>query len=238
VLTILFASLNAAPPHVEDASETNVTEETADMVQETTTAAAAESTEAEVSTEAPVTSTTTIKPVELLSGKERYALIGHLGNVDLKKVDKLILTPRQQLAISQEIELLGLGLPPFHDPNAWERLTKEEQILFNEKYLALSPDLQEFAKTQFLSSPEDILIHAFRMFINLDLATLSQVLQRETQSLQQPEDTPSTAAEFKQAEVRRLKARRRLVELPRSKSRAAGQEKGRRRINIDPRRNN
>merc|ERR1712098_933060 len=116
---------------------------------------------------------------ELLSGKERFSLIGHLGEVDLKKVDKLILTPRQQIALTQELELLKLGLPSFHDPTPWERLTQKEQLNFNKKYLALSPELQDFAKNQFVSASDDILLHAFRMFNKLDLELLTKVLQRE-----------------------------------------------------------
>merc|ERR1712193_161301 len=57
--------------------------------------------------------------------------------------------------------------------------TQKEQLNFNEKYLALSPELQEFAKNQFVSASDDILLHAFRMFNKLDLELLTKVLQRE-----------------------------------------------------------
>ena len=51
-----------------------------------------------------------------LSGTERKALISHLSEYDLRTVDPLVLTPRQQLAILQELEHQKLGLPPFTDP--------------------------------------------------------------------------------------------------------------------------
>jgi len=194
VATLFLKTFNAAPPLVEDETEKpTIVEE--DIEEQTTTTTTA-SIETPTSTSAPAPAPVpTRKPVELLSGKERFALIGHLGTVDLKKVDKLILTPRQQIAISQEIELHELGLPAFHDPNPWERLTKEEQLAFNENYLSLSPELQEFAKSQFVSSPDDILSNAFHMFINLDLETLSQVLRREADILQGDEDATETLSQ-------------------------------------------
>merc|ERR1712018_820038 len=44
-----------------------------------------------------------------IPAKERESLISHLGNVDLTNVDKLVLTPRQRLAIEQELEYQQLG---------------------------------------------------------------------------------------------------------------------------------
>merc|ERR1711997_664613 len=62
------------------------------------------------------TTTTPPPPPPRLSGKEREALIGHLGNIDLRNTDTLVLTPRQRLAISQELEYQQLGLSSFTDP--------------------------------------------------------------------------------------------------------------------------
>merc|ERR1712149_20304 len=173
VASVFLSTLGAAPPPIG-------------KLQEDTTSEPQEEIEDDIiTTVAPDTITNAPAPLpkpsvpELLSGKERLSLIGHLGEVDLKKVDKLILTPRQQLALTQELELLKLGLPSFHDPTPWERLTQKEQLNFNEKYLALSPELQEFAKNQFVSASDDILLHAFRMFNKLDLELLTKVLQRE-----------------------------------------------------------
>merc|ERR1712112_417339 len=173
VASVFLSTLGAAPPPLE-------------KLQEDTTSKPQEDIEDDlITTVAPDTITKAPAPLpepsvpEPLSGKERFSLIGHLGEVDLKKVDKLILTPRQQIALTQELELLKLGLPSFHDPTPWERLTEKEQLNFNEKYLALSPELQEFAKNQFVSASDDILMHAFRMFNKLDLELLTKVLQRE-----------------------------------------------------------
>merc|ERR1712142_505766 len=57
----------------------------------------------------PPTTTTPPPPPPRLSGKEREALIAHLGNIDLTQTDKLVLTPRQRLAIAQELEYQQLG---------------------------------------------------------------------------------------------------------------------------------
>merc|ERR1711983_630014 len=113
-----------------------------------------------LTTVAPVTTTTeptttTAPPPPRLSGKEREALIAHLGNIDLTQTDKLVLTPRQRLAIAQELEYQQLGLQPFTDPTPWQRLSREQQAAFNEKYLALRPDLQEYSKVQFTSLSEE-----------------------------------------------------------------------------------
>merc|ERR1712218_370454 len=113
------------------------------------------------------------------SGKEREALIGHLGNIDLRNTDTLVLTPRQRLAISQELEYQQLGLASFSDPTPWQRLSRDQQEEFNKKYLALSPQLQDFSKSQFTSLPEDRQEHAFNMFLQLDLETLSAVISNE-----------------------------------------------------------
>jgi len=129
----------------------------------------------------PLPKAATIEPVveRLLSGKERQALLSPLGEVDLRRVDKLILTPVQQLAITQELELLDLGLAPFSDPTTWERLGREKQVAFNEKYLALEPSLQEFSREQFLSASPNTLSHALNMFISLPMDTLTQILKEE-----------------------------------------------------------
>merc|ERR1712218_453555 len=71
------------------------------------------------------------------------------------------------------------GLASFSDPTPWQRLSRDQQEEFNRKYLALSPQLQDFSKSQFTSLPEDRQEHAFNMFLQLDLETLSQVISNE-----------------------------------------------------------
>jgi len=134
-------------------------------------------------TAAPTTPEPTKPP--RLSGKERESLISHLGNVDLTNVDKLVLTPTQRLAIAQELEYQELGLAPFTDPTPWQRLTREQQTEFNEKYLALRSDLQEYSRNQFLSLQEDKQAHAYRAFLSLDKETLSRVIERELKEEQE-----------------------------------------------------
>merc|ERR1711937_888335 len=116
----------------------------------------------DVTTVAPTTtapSTSSPTPPEpttapRIAARERESLISHLGNVDLTNVDKLVLTPRQRLAIAQELEYQQLGLAPYTDPTPWQRLSREQQEEFNRKYLALRSDLQEYSRNQFLSLPE------------------------------------------------------------------------------------
>merc|ERR1712106_574283 len=120
-----------------------------------------------------------------LSGKERKALISHLSKDKLGNVDQLVLTPRQKVAILQELEHQKLGLPPFTDPTPWQRLTREQQLKFNTKYLGLSLELQEYSRNQFLSLPDDRQAHAYGVFLSADLQTLSHAIEQEQQVLQQ-----------------------------------------------------
>ena len=69
-------------------------------------------------------------------------MLERLGPVDINDLERLDLTARQRLAISQELEYQQLGLPPFSDPSPWQRLSRDQQIEFNKKYLALPRDLQ------------------------------------------------------------------------------------------------
>ena len=132
-----------------------------------------------------------------LSGKERESLISYLGNVDLTNIEKLVLTPRQKLAITQELEYQQLGLAPFTDPTPWQRLTREQQQEFNRKYLALRSDLQEYSRTQFLSLPEDRQAHAYGAFLSLDLETLIEVIESEVEKEQESIENQRLAEEKK-----------------------------------------
>merc|ERR1711970_1193323 len=127
----------------------------------------------------PPPTTTTPPPPPRLSGKEREALIAHLGTIDLTQTDKLVLTPRLRLASAQELEYQQLGLQPFTDPTPWQRLSRQQQAAFNEKYLQLRPDLQEYSKSQFTSLSEERQEHAFNMFLSLDINTLTEVIEGE-----------------------------------------------------------
>jgi len=139
-------------------------------------------------TVSPITTTTDISepatthpppPEPRLSGKERQSLIAHLTDVDLTTIEKLVLSPRQKAALTQELEYKRLGLPAFSDPTPWQRLNRDEQQQFNEKYLALRSDLREYSKVQFTSLPEEMQEHAYKMFLHLDIDTLTQVINRE-----------------------------------------------------------
>merc|ERR1712106_265848 len=138
------------------------------------------------------------QPTPNLSARERKALISHLSEYDIKNIDPLILTPRQRLAILQELEHQKLGLPPFTDPTPWQRLSREQQVEFNKKYLSLRKDLQEFSRNQFLSLPEDRQAHAYQAFLSVDIQTLAQVIQRELEreqeALRQEQQTLSSLA--------------------------------------------
>ena len=184
----------------------------------------------------PETTTTTTTPPPppptkppRLSGKAREALIAHLGNIDLRNTDKLVLTPRQRQAIAEELEYQQLGLQPFTDPTPWQRLSRAEQTAFNEKFLSLPRHLQEYAKTQFTSLPDDRQSHAFQMFLTLDLETLSQVIDNELQREREAAEAARIAQEQAAEDARRqqLEAQRRqqqrqqLFEQPRAQQQSS-----------------
>merc|ERR1712106_376563 len=161
-------------------------------------------------TEAPsmnIIVTTEPPPVQTtpdLSGKERKALISHLSKDNLGNVDQLVLTYLQKVAILQELEHQKLGLPPFTDPTPWQRLTREQQLQFNTKYLGLSLELQEYSRNQFLSLPDDRQAHAYAVFPSTDLQTLSHAIEqeliREQQVLQQDSEPQRIEEQQRQAE--------------------------------------
>ena len=65
-----------------------------------------------------------------------------MAEADLSDLARLSLDPRQRLAIAQELEYQQLGLPAFTDPTPWQRLTRDQQLEFNRKYLSLPTHLQ------------------------------------------------------------------------------------------------
>merc|ERR1711892_379454 len=165
-------------------------------------------------TEAPsmnIVVTTAPPPVQTtpdLSGKERKALISHLSKDNLGNVYQLVLTPRQKVAIIQELEHQKLGLPPFTDPTPWQRLTRGQQLEFNKKYLGLSLELQEFSRNQFLSLPDDRKDHAYAVFLSADLDTLSHAIEqeliREQQGIQQDSELQRIGERQRQTEQQHL----------------------------------
>merc|ERR1711892_423993 len=173
-------------------------------------------------TEAPsmnIVVTTAPPPVQTtpdLSGKERKALISHLSKDNLGNVDQLVLTPRQKVAIIQELEHQKLGLPPFTDPTPWQRLTRGQQLEFNKKYLGLSLELQEFSRNQFLSLPDDRQAHAYAAFLSADLQTLSHAIEqeliREQQVLQQDSELQRIGEQQRQTEQQHLVEQKFLAE--------------------------
>ena len=111
-----------------------------------------------------------------IPGSERRALLLRL-DLETAKLEEL--TARQKTALEQEVSYRELGLDPWTDPNPWQRLTREQQLAFNEAYLALGDDVQEFARQMFLTVSEAQQEHAFAAFLTLDLATLTAVLEKE-----------------------------------------------------------
>ena len=111
-----------------------------------------------------------------IPGSERRTLLLRL-DLETAKLEEL--TARQKTALEQEVSYRELGLDPWTDPNPWQRLTREQQLAFNEAYLALGDDVQEFARQMFLTVSEAQQEHAFAAFLTLDLATLTAVLEKE-----------------------------------------------------------
>merc|ERR1712142_1312841 len=192
-VSLLFGAISCAPPIEPDIvvvdvtdspvyttianteSVENVNSETdSDDLHDETTEATEEITTVRITTVNPPHQTT-----PQLSAQERRALISHLSEYDLSAVDPLVLTPRQRVAILQELEHQSLGLAPFTDPTPWQRLSREQQKEFNRKYLALRKDLQEYSRKQFLTLPDDRQEHAFQAFLSVDLQTLSDTIERE-----------------------------------------------------------
>ena len=203
----------------EAVTEDDVTEVTTENIFTTSTSGSVEMvTEAPIASFAPseelgtdIFPTTTVKvgeedltniTEEYLTGKERKALVSHLDSLDLESVDSLVLTSRQKTALLQEVEVRRLGLSPWSDLSAWQRLSREEQVRFNEKYLGLPSSLQQFSRTQFMSLPEDRQEHAYRMFLVLDEDTLKDVIARELERQREveiltEEDETSTPAQIR-----------------------------------------
>ena len=202
----LPASL-AAPPLIPDPTTTTTTTTTTTEIPTTTSAPV--TTEApQVTTEVPLATTTvaattfapqsfttqqptldtthvpvTVAPQKQeepvstrIPGSERRALLLRL-DLETAKLEEL--TARQKAALEQEVSYRELGLDPWTDPNPWQRLTREQQLAFNEAYLALGDDVQEFARQMFLTVSEAQQEHAFAAFLTLDLATLTAVLEKE-----------------------------------------------------------
>ena len=81
-------------------------------------------------------------PEPWMSGKERRALVSHLRDLDLESGAALVLTPRQKVALRQELEARRMGLAAWTDLTPWQKLSRAEQRRFNDKYLALPVELQ------------------------------------------------------------------------------------------------
>ena len=128
-------------------------------------------------------------PLVYIPGEERKSLIAYLGNIDLSGVEisELKATPREKLAVAQELEIQRLGLPAFTDPTPWQRLTRSQQIEFNEKFLALPSELQSFSRKQFLTLSEAKQMRAYNAFLALDTSSLEEIIRREMEKVLQQE---------------------------------------------------
>merc|ERR1712106_897199 len=118
-----------------------------------------------------------------------------------------------------------------NDPTPWQRLNRQQQAAFNEKYLALRPDLQEYSKAQFTALSEERQEHAFNMFLGLDVKTLTEGIEgelvREREAAEQQRLAQETERQ-RQDEIRRAhqqqqqqqqQQRNRFQEQPRSQGR-------------------
>ena len=204
-LAVFIPATLAAPPFIPDPTTTTTTTTT----EIPTTTSAPETTQApQATTETPLATTvvagttfagqslTTQRPLETthipvtvapqqqkekeadarIPGSERRALLLRL-DLDSAKLEEL--STRQRAALEQEVSYRELGLEPWSDPNPWQRLTRDQQLAFNEAYLALGDEVQEFARQMFVTVSEAQQEHAFAAFLSLDLATLTAVLEKE-----------------------------------------------------------
>ena len=146
-----------------------------------------------------------------IPGSERRTLLLRL-DLETAKLEEL--TARQKAALEQEVSYRELGLDPWTDPNPWQRLTREQQLAFNEAYLALGDDVQEFARQMFLTVSEAQQEHAFAAFLTLDLATLTAVLEKE--KAEQEAIAKAEAEALRQAEAeKQIRERQRQLEASR-----------------------
>ena len=203
----LPASL-AAPPFIPDPTTTTTTTTTTTEIPTTTSIPVVTTEAPQATTESPLATTvvaattfvpqtfTTQRPLDTthipvtvapekvkeagastrIPGSERRALLLRL---DLESAKLEELSTRQKAALEQELSYRELGLEPWTDPSPWQRLTREQQLAFNEAYLALGDDVQEFAREMFVTVSEAQQEHAFAAFLTLDLATLTAVLEKE-----------------------------------------------------------
>jgi len=177
IVVSLTGVVLGAPPFVPDYPSSSTTSRTTTTTTSTTTTTIATTT----TTLSTTTTFPTIKhaSTERLSGETRRYLLQDVPTIGLDQVGKLNLSPKQRLALSQEFEYQQLGLPPFTDPTPWQRLTRDQQLEFNRKYLALPPVLQEYSRNQFLSLPDDRQEKAYNTFVTVDIETLTNAIERE-----------------------------------------------------------
>ena len=136
--------------------------------------------------------TNQIAPSSYIPAAERRILIAYLGNINLSDDDidiqSLKATPREKIAVAQELELQRRGLSPFTDPTPWQMLTEEQQNEFNRKYLSLPLELRMFSRDQFLSLSDKMQTKAYNAFLTLDSNTLELVLRNEMETLNKIEE--------------------------------------------------
>merc|ERR1712066_474492 len=134
-------------------------------------------------TAAPLTASTALPQyegtTERLSADTRRRLLQGVSEADLSDLARLSLSPGQKLAIAQELEYQQLGLPAFTDPTPWQRLSRDQQLEFNRKYLALPTHLQEYSRNQFLSLSDARQEKAYNTFVSVDIETLTRAIERE-----------------------------------------------------------
>jgi len=165
-----------APPFVPDYPSSSTTSTTTTTTSTTTTIATTTVTTTPSTTAFP---TIRYESTERLSADTRRYLLQDVPTIGLDQLGKLNLSPKQRLALSQEFEYQQLGLPPFTDPTPWQRLTRDQQLEFNRKYLSLPPVLQEYSRNQFLSLPDDRQEKAYNTFVTVDIETLTKAIERE-----------------------------------------------------------
>merc|ERR1712072_1064971 len=137
-----------------------------------------------------------------------------LLRLDLESAKLEELSARQKAALEQELSYRELGLEPWSDPNPWQRLTRDQQLAFNEAYLALGDEVQEFARQMFVTVSEAQQEHAFAAFLTLDLATLTAVLEKE--KAEQEAIAEAEAEALRQAEAeKQIRERQRQLEASR-----------------------
>jgi len=202
VLLLLAVGASCAPPLEPQPTTVASTVITAAITEATTETALETTTEIRRTTATETTTEAALLEVTAPSQTVNADEIGHKTTTETvittstvpEKVDK---EPpiEEEKNLNENQEMFELS--------PWQRLSSEQQKLFNEKYKSLSPVLQAYSRSKFLSLPVDRQEHAYAAFLTFDQETLAEVIKEELNREQNAE---------KQKQLKEERERERLLQ--------------------------